>query len=93
MQDLFSAYRYRRLSLSLAWKGHARTGFSADIGMRGPRAPGAQWEFPFSSEFLWDKLSKLVWRIELDKVGSLNVECFSMLNRFDPIKHSTLNTQ
>ena len=54
MMHLFSAYRYRRLSLSLDWKGHVRLpdevptkagkGFSADIGMRGLRAPGAQWE-------------------------------------------------
>ena len=39
----FSAYRYQRLSLSLAWKRHVRTGFSADVGRRGLRAPGAKW--------------------------------------------------
>ena len=61
MQNLFSAYRYKRLIRQLAdWKEHVRlpaevlmkagTGFSADIGMRGPRAPGAQWQFPLSSE-------------------------------------------
>jgi len=60
MQNLFSAYRYQRLSLSLVWTGHVRlpaevltkagTGLSAEIGMPGPRAPGAQWQFAFSSE-------------------------------------------
>ena len=28
----------------------AGTGFSAEIGRRGPRAPGAQWQLPLSSE-------------------------------------------
>ena len=67
MQNLFSAYRYRRLIRQLAdWKGHVRlpaeamtkagTGFSADIGMRGPRTPGAQWEIPFRVKFLSDNL-------------------------------------
>ena len=31
----------------------AGTEFSADIGMRGPRAPGAQWQFLFRVIFLW----------------------------------------
>ena len=51
-----------------------RTGFSVDIGMRGPRAPGAPWEFSFSREiFCGTTLSKLVWQIDLDKVGIMNV--------------------
>ena len=32
MQNLFSAYRYQRLSLSLAWKGHVRLPAEAGEG-------------------------------------------------------------
>ncbi len=62
MQNLFSAYRYQRLSLSLAWKGRsAGTGFSADIGMRGPPARERSGSFPFRVKFLFGgALSKLV---------------------------------
>ena len=37
---LLSVYLLRGLSLSLAWQGHVRTGFSLETGIRGPAGLG-----------------------------------------------------